>query len=268
MEEIYVNIAGLNIRIVFGNAHDLAQRSSFIEQVKDFLEGFIAKSSFAVNFTIEVIDMQKVDNAQAMKGKQHYSLFYQNITKTRISTYFQISLYEFEILIQNALYYLLGKNNGFLLHASAAKIGKDANLFLGRSGAGKSTSVALLKNAFQPLSDDSSIIRKTSGQYFYFRHPFTEKNVYKNKDSKPLKIARILIIRKAQSVTLKKIGDKTQLAKLLISQIQSPNEQTIKNVMEFATRFEGGYILKFPKNKNLLQQFFKNLEKETTSKKN
>ena len=59
---------------------------------------------------------------------------------------------------------LLGKAGGIILHASALLDGSDALVFMGHSGAGKSTITALAESAgAEVLSDDRTIVRVRDG---------------------------------------------------------------------------------------------------------
>ena len=71
---------------------------------------------------------------------------------------------------------LLVREGAFLLHSSAAVVGREAYVFFGHSGAGKSTSALLFKDAgHRVLSDDLNILCERDGRWFVQASPYVSE---------------------------------------------------------------------------------------------
>ncbi len=83
-----------------------------------------------------------------------------------------------------ALSYMLMRNKGLLLHGSAVQKGGRTVLFLGTSGAGKSTITRLCKPDVC-FSDDGAVVRKEDARVYAYRSPFTQD---RRRDRKPARV--------------------------------------------------------------------------------
>ena len=79
--------------------------------------------------------------------------------------------YALDSLLRMYMSWALLPLDGFLLHAASVTRNGKAYIFVGRSGAGKST-VASLSPRGSVLTDEISLIRRTNGQWHAFGTPF------------------------------------------------------------------------------------------------
>jgi hypothetical protein len=79
--------------------------------------------------------------------------------------------YALDSLLRMYMSWALLPQEGFLLHAASVTRNGKAYIFVGRSGAGKST-VASLSPRGSVLTDEISLIRRASGQWHAFGTPF------------------------------------------------------------------------------------------------
>lgn len=79
--------------------------------------------------------------------------------------------YALDSLLRILLTQLLLPQNGFLLHAATITRGGRGYVFVGRSGAGKST-VAALSPAASALTDEISLLRRDGENWFGYGTPF------------------------------------------------------------------------------------------------
>lgn len=242
-----LKIADFKIKLVFGPTNQPELKKNFIRSVKVFFKGFVAKPTETnYDFLINVSDMESQE-LQYSNLKKHYTLFYENITKKKIQTFYTISISQFQLLIQNVIYQLLSYSNGFLLHSSAVAVGGKAYVFLGVSGAGKSTTVQLLKNNFQSLSDDLSIVRKINNEYFYFQHPFRETNEIKGRTFQKKELGKVFFLNKSPLFSFNASSSLDERSQIMLQQLFSPNDSSIKTALRFASEFKNFYDLYFAK---------------------
>ena len=98
-----------------------------------------------------------------------------------LTSYYHISISQFQFILRNVIQILLTENNGFILHASACVIDGKASLFTGFSGAGKSTVIKLLKTKYPALADDTVIIQKKGETFFSLPNTHCRKGVVDRK---------------------------------------------------------------------------------------
>src|SRR5258708_4434951 len=122
-----------------------------------------------------------------------------------------MSLYKFEIMLSNILYKLLTKKRGFGIHASAIEINRKSSIFLGKSGAGKSTISQLLSPKFRLLADDLIFIRKNQGSFFTYQTPFMERNTMIVKSPYPTLLSDVFFLHKSRSTKFVEITNKEKL---------------------------------------------------------
>ena len=251
MDNLTLLIADFSIRLTFQNSAVPRLKNRFKVEIKDFFKDFISnkpdkESDFVIEITDNIPDNRR-KYTQVIKGNKHYVLFYKKTGSKWITCFYQNSVFHFQIIVQNILYELLTKNKGFMVHASASKIGNKAFLFLGQSGAGKSTSVALLKKVYSPLSDDFSIIIKIKDEYFFYQHPFREKNNIENKNFSRYLLGKVFFLEKSLYFKVEKINNENKTTEWMIKQLMSPNPSMMRTLMQFCLEFNGYYKLSFVK---------------------
>lgn len=264
---IYIKIAGFIFKISFlpetQNFESLDLWNNIIQNYK----GFLVKNPKKVDYFIEILytplNQTFLTRTRKSKNKftQHDLLFFEDSPST-LRTVYHISFLQFNFLVLRSLQKLLSLNNGFIIHCSAVNILGKVQFFIGESGAGKSTAMTLLSSKFQPLADDSAVIRYKNGSFYCYQLPFIEKNNWIKKECKKYKIGRIFFLRKSSYFKLKKVDSKEYIFELLIKQLWSLKHD-IKLQIRIFTKFiiltNQFYNLYFAKDgKGLIDTLMKN----------
>lgn len=259
---ILVSIAGFNIRINFKNTEWVYFKEKIKKEIKEYLSEFIVEKKIkTVDYQIDLIWEEKV-NFLTTKEKINYINLYRIDSVTKISCFYRLSIYEFHIIFRYILMQLLVNDRGFIVHASAVKDSNNQTyIFLGKSGAGKSTIRQLLEGKYNSLADDNIILKKENNDYFLYQTPFFERDYKIKKTFKKFKIGKIFFLKKATSYILKKIIDKGRIIELLSKQTFLPEKYRKKyfsNILEFSNDFSNFYLLYFAKQKSSLLKLLKN----------
>ena len=119
-------------------------------------------------------------------------------------------------ILRTLLMMIIIEEDGAFFHASSVNEEGKGYVFIGPSGSGKSTTVRMgrFKNI---LSDDAAAIRRVNRSYMIFPNPWW------NKDSKisisyfqhPVPLKAIFFIKKAKKTSMRKIGLKRALTRLI-----------------------------------------------------
>lgn len=244
---MHLSIAGFIVKIVFLPTAYPSEEQELKKKIRHFFNGFITENvDVKAHFIVEVCDIPRSFDTQNVNYKKHYTLFYESVSSKKCRTFYSISIYQFQLMIQNIIHQLLNKSNGFLLHSSASLIGSKAVLFIGKSGAGKSTSVQLLKVKFAPLADDMSIVRKIGKTYYFFQHPFRETSTILGKKSRPINLGGVFLLVKKPYFSIKEVRLERKI-QLIIQQLISPTKKMAGNALEFANSYPSIYQLHFAK---------------------
>ncbi len=255
MKEIYVEIGGFVIRIILGKKTLDPHVSYLINKLEIelliYLRGFIVQNKRKrFDFEIEFEYIKEPGVLSLQNEDKIYIPIFQKVTDKKFKTYYNLNTSQLELILKYALLSLLKKNSGFGIHASVAKVNGKAYLFLGESGAGKSTIVELIKEVFPTINDDMTFIRKINSEYCVFQTPFSEKPWWINKSKKFVKVNKIIFIHKSRSSDSNKINDKKIIAKRVLGQVmvaQHLDSYIIKNVTNFTNFIQNFYDLNFEK---------------------
>jgi hypothetical protein len=118
--------------------------------------------------------------------------------------------------------FFMAERHKLMIHGAGLRIHARGNLFVGVSGAGKST-VAGYVPAEDVLSDDATVIEKKGGGFRMHASPFSQINMFEKKSGnyhrKKADIARIVFLKKAKRLSLKPRNSQTALAELLLHHI-------------------------------------------------
>ncbi len=131
---------------------------------------------------------------------------------------------------------MLALNNGMLLHASAVVKGGKTFLFLGVSGAGKST-IAALSRKYTVLGDDIIAIRKCGRHYYAFQTPWRQQPFIKLKRGLKGKAAAIFFIKKSNRVSFRYLPPEKALANILSNHIHflaATGDEPLKKIFSTA----------------------------------
>jgi hypothetical protein len=111
---------------------------------------------------------------------------------------------------------LNSRPDSLLLHASSIEQGGNGYAFLGRSGSGKSTVVAMLEPD-KVLSDDTAIIRRVNGQYQTYPNPWwnNDKGMKEFDPVSPSPLKALFFIAHSKKTRVRRLNYKKALFKLL-----------------------------------------------------
>ena len=134
----YYQIAGLIIRI---NYH-FPVKDCFLDfyPIKYFL---ITNNNRKFDFTMDLIYKKEI-SLLVKKKKDYYSLIFKQVRASRvvINTF---STVDFNLVFKFILDQILFDKNIYFLHSSSVILNNKAILFMGKSGAGKTTVIKMLK---------------------------------------------------------------------------------------------------------------------------
>mgnify|MGYP001036806958 CR=1 FL=1 len=207
-EEIFVNIAGFVVKISLFPTEQKYLKESVHSQIKGVWQdgGFFTKKEKRADFEIVFREPNnKIYLIQKEKGKKHYYLVFERDFKKRIvKTHYFTSIAHLNMIVREIVVYLL-RGLGFLVHASAL-IDKKGNfyVFMAKSGGGKTTVAdTISKNSyFEKVADDSLIVKKQNGEWYFYSSPFIEK------DELPIhswsKKAKIFFVKKGKKAKVVK----------------------------------------------------------------
>jgi len=137
------------------------------------------------------------------------------------------SIYRDDIfLTQISLAYILANLGGFFLHSSGVVIDSKGILFVGQSGAGKSTirNMTLLTEKIKPLSNDRNILRKFSGGYkVYGTWSYSDLPDFQ---AVSVPLSAIMFIEQAEENQILLLEDRFEVTKRLVPRIIRPIEST------------------------------------------
>jgi len=251
METKYLNIAGFVIRINFKLTEWEFALNKCKEGINEYYGGFMMKDkSKKIDYTINFVERKILEMTYRKKEKINLINFFEILNKDTIVTFYQISIFQFQIIIRTILQELLTSGKGFMLHSSSIEINNYAYIFTGKNGAGKSTAMKLLSGKYRALADDTVIVRKINRKYYMFQTPFIEKEAWVKKNSDQLPIAGFFFLEKAHYFKIETIKDKNYILNRLIKQFFTEQEyvkKQIKILMGFVNHFDHFNKLYFAK---------------------
>ncbi len=247
-EEIYLQIAGFNIKIRFLlSAENLRYENGFIRQVRSYYKNFLTEETGQkVHYVIEVEYAHSFKVILSKSSKDVFIHLYKQVNKKKVKTFYHLSGSQFQILVRKATHDLLVESKGFILHASASKIVRQAAVFLGESGAGKSTTMRILASHYTPLGDDSIIIKREGSAFYCYSSALHERNDWFFKSFEKNELGVICFIKKSKMTLASKITDKQEIIDLLGKQLFSEKEDVTKqmeNLIYFVERYNKFYSL-------------------------
>lgn len=257
---IYLKIAGFTIKLDFYPRRKKSdQNPSFnklFETIQTLFSGYITNSNPHVDYTIELHRKHPIILTKQVEGKSFKFIHLCQDDKDKTITFQHISISHFLILVKKIIHTLLVKNGGFIMHGSAVHFNGKALVFVGRSGAGKSTAMSLLSDKYLALADDSVIIKKQKDIFFLYQTPFfVEKNKWIMRNKEGFEINSVFFLRKSQSFKKEKIFNKKNVALLLTRQMFTDKKDVksqMKYLLEFVAQFNRFYFLYFAKDSQQL----------------
>ncbi|MCL4364042.1 hypothetical protein M1328_02270 [Patescibacteria group bacterium] len=265
--EYYFSIGGFYFNFIFYHLDEFTDKEKLEFEVVKFFQNFRLKSiPSKIDYQIDIV-WDKYAEIRFFFEKKDDEYFYINYfinkSKNKTVTFYRNSLFEFNVMLRLILSFLLRTNNGFFVHASAVAYNDKADIFLGKSGAGKSTVRQLLDEKYLSLADDVAILKKESKKFYIYQFPFLEGKTYLvKKTNKKYLLNRVIFIDKADNYKLIQLTDKKSIIKLMSKQLLFDNNprllsKELKNTLQFVTKFNRFYKLKFARDKNKLLELIK-----------
>lgn len=274
MENIYLAIGGKVLCITFNKyANTTFIPTYFKEKLKneilEYLSGYIIKTpKIKPDYYIEFAERKEFfQNDSSIDSEGNFRTpFYKIESSNRISTYYHISLYEFQFILKVIITRKFAGKNWFIFHSSVVCNNKNAYAFTGQSGAGKSTAAKLLSSTktFHSLADDTSIIKKRNNKFFVLQTPFIEKDPTIKKGNNEYILRKVFFLKKSEQYKVKKIRSKSfvleQMIKGIIAFSKDELESQTAQVFDFVESFDQFYYLYFGLDSKKLALLMKSME--------
>jgi len=237
-ETLHVSIGGCFIQIIF---HDTVWKYSKNRLVQDiyrwYTPFFINPHKPDVKVNIKWND--RIGLLTTGQGRVLYSPLCRYNSRTEVTCYYHSSITEFNFAVSSVLNRLFVRRPGFFIHASSIIVHDKAVLFMGESGAGKSTAVGFLKGKYIILSDDVLAIRKEEGRYFAYQTPFVEKNHRIRKQAGRWPVSHIYRVKQANAFKTDPLKDKTAMIDIVTGPKKVESgiyEKQYRTIIDFLNR--------------------------------
>ncbi len=175
-------------------------------------------------------------------------------------TTYQISVFEFQLVLRAVIFRLLVNKKMLMLHASAVEIDGKAYIFLGNPGAGKSTAMKLLSTKYHALADDSVLISEEKGEFYFHQTPFHEKEAWIKRGSKKYPLGGVFFVNKSKEFYIKKITNSEILVQKIIGQSiseKTEDKKYLKIVMNFTANYSNINNIYFAKDSKKLVDLYR-----------
>ncbi len=259
-KNIFLEIASFIIRVRLKQTEDLFLQEKLYTDIKNYYSGFIlSQKTNVINYTIEFVKKKKYPII--MKNNEMYLNFFSDNKKNKIVCLYDVGLMHFQLLLREALQRLLASCEGFLLHASASNYHGKAIIFPAKQGSGKSTVMSFLHDAYPALADDTVVIKKEKGIFYFYQTPFVETNHWVKKSSKRYAMGPVFFLRKSSCYKIEKIKEREYSIDRLAKQLRLYKEFSLRqmeNLLDFAAT-SNFYFLYFGKDKSQILQLFRRI---------
>lgn len=264
-EDYYLHIAGSYIQVCFYPSGWDKARKYFVSKFILAYKRFIVNKKMVpfINYTLDIQDTLEYKGLQRKTDKRLYIMLYEVCSPKRLTTYYYISPTQFRIVLNTAIQIVLKKRQGFLIHSSSSEINGEAVLFIGPSGAGKTTIVNLLQKKYMALTEDSSYICIENNHYYLYMTPLPEKISIKKRSNK-YPISKIYFLYKSNHTGIEELKSSDDIYINIMKQLWTDTENAshqIKYVADFIKRCRF-YNLFFQKDANKLLKLFENIPKK------
>lgn len=181
----------------------------FVNNILNLLKfnKFINETPEFPKITRFLIEVKRPNDNKLFKDKNNnfFKQFMRSNEKNKITTDYDISIYDFQMILFRAINICLARKNGLIIHASSV-VDNDNNsfIFIGDSGSGKSTwATKMIKEEnYQFCSDEYTVFEINSSNNIYsYPLPIIEKNSLKNvleSPSKKYKVKKVYFLKKGR----------------------------------------------------------------------
>ncbi len=250
MEKLTIQIAEFIFEISFEPSEPPFKYDYYYkEKLTNYYKRFIrSEYSGKVHFKIHLSKNLEIESFVRKRKKETFIKLFEYKSKYSIKTYYHLSEDQFYLVLRNGLQILLKERNGVIVHGSASVINNKAIIFLGKSGAGKSTIMTILAEKYLPVADDSFIIRKINDTFMVFSTPLIEKNSWIKKTSKGFPLHAAFFLKKDSSHSIRRLINKDVVFRKFVSQIfstQNDYENQIKTFFRLVYQENFFYELRF-----------------------
>lgn len=251
-KKIHLLLAGATIELIFHHCEISYYQKRFLTELYAVLGGFMTPFSLKKkpDIHINIIHVIEPPTVTIGPGKRKvfkkYALLCDKIGNN-FTTFYYINMIQFTQILNTIMQEYLVKV-GFFFHASASYINGQAVLFLGHSGAGKSTITSLLSKKYKIVADDRIFIKKEHGQFYLYQTPFIEKASEIQKSANRYPISKIYLLQQSKQYSLQKIEDKITIISTCFQQLwidESNQKYKVQLLMEFIDKIPSFSILSF-----------------------
>lgn len=255
MKNTCLSIAGFTIQLVFHATEYTQAQKLFLLQLSKAYKGFMIEGSDKkIDFSLHVMQSNQTE---VLKYKERNYIEYYKVRKNKnsLTTFYSISVEQLAQLLRYILFHLI-KEGGFFMHGAVAIHNDKALLFVGASGAGKSTIVGMARKIATPFADDSFIIRNIKGVYYCFQTPFLDKQTWIKKINKGFKVGKIYLLEQSKHTSIEKIDSEKAKDAIFVELISSSAtiKQSSQSMLRFLHSFDTAYRLKFSLNAKILSK--------------
>jgi len=262
---IYFNFLGYIFKISIKAGREFAMaRDKFRAEVSNaFIQALVKDGKpKKVDFYLDVYAPTIIEIISEKNDRRVYQNIFTINSDNRVSCTLQISIYQFRTILWINFLKILSRNNGFLLHSSAVSVDGNAFIFLGDSGAGKSTTANLLKKFYPTLADDNCVIKKENNKFHLYSTPFPEKISWVRRDATSYDIGKVFFLKKADYFKTEKITNKDIVLKKFVKQGMTGEDVALimPFILDFISNFDDFYYLYFEKDGDKLKDLLQKLK--------
>jgi len=256
----YFKIAGFVINISFEKTPWGYLKNELKQKIINYLSQFsLQKKPTETDFYIKITEASVSDMTLYSHKKDNYIKLFSQESNKKINCHYQISLAEFQIILRYILHHSLVDKNSILLHCSAIRHKKQALIFLGPSGAGKTTIANFLQKNYPTLTDDTGIVHIKRQRCYFYQSPFYEKNWRFSRSPDALIVKKAFFLKKSRHNKVIEINDRSILFKklrplLLVGKKNEKKDHRLLKKMIKNCRF---YNLAFTKDEEKIKKLIK-----------
>lgn len=254
---VYLLLCEFTIAIRLQKSWNPNRRKVFKDNfIKEFNPVIVTRPKNLPDFTVSISDINWSNITPVKKKDGYFFCLYNEKNNKEMTTHYFISLGLLKVLLIHALQNLIIRSQGVMIHASSSIINNKADIFCGVSGAGKSTTISLLRDNYKGFAGDKMFAIKKSGTFFAYQMPFLEREDWITRGQKPYLIGRVFFLIKSKKDRLEKIESKITAFEEFMKRYDSMKPAFKKDfrVIFDIINTHDCYYLYFSKNKRKLVQ--------------